>query len=112
MSESATQLRHAVVEGSVRGPGHARVAERQAAFDNVETPASCRALLDKVARHAYKVTAEDVAGAKVAGASEDQIFELVVCAALGQATRQLDAAFAALEAATEDRTQKSTKESA
>jgi hypothetical protein len=35
------------------------------------------------------------------GLSEDQIFEIVVCAAVGQATRQYDTAFAALEAATE-----------
>jgi hypothetical protein len=112
MSESATQLRRAVIERSLRGPGDASVADRQAAFDNRDTPASCRALLDKVARHAYKVTDEDVAGAKAAGASEDQIFELVVCAALGQATRQLDAAFAALDAAAEARTKESAKEPA
>ena len=31
---------------------------------------------------------------------EDQIFELVVCAAIGQATRQYDSALAALDAAT------------
>jgi len=36
-----------------------------------------------------------------AGFSEDQIFEVVVCAAIGQATRQRDAALAALAAATE-----------
>jgi hypothetical protein len=31
--------------------------------------------------------------------SEDQIFEIVVCAAVGQAARQHDTALAALEAA-------------
>ena len=41
----------------------------------------------------------DVAATKAAGVSEDEIFELTVCAALGQATRQLDAALAALDAA-------------
>jgi hypothetical protein len=32
--------------------------------------------------------------------SEDQIFEIAVCAAIGQATRQYDTALAALDAAT------------
>ena len=54
-----------------------------------------------MARHAWKVAAADVAATKTAGVSEDEIFELVVCAALGQATRQLNAALAALDAATQ-----------
>lgn len=32
--------------------------------------------------------------------SEDQLFELIICAAVGQATRQFESASAALEAAT------------
>ena len=32
--------------------------------------------------------------------SEDQVFEIVVCAAIGEATRQYDTAIAALGAAT------------
>ena len=56
------------------------------------------ALYEKVARHAYRVTDEDVAAAKQS-TSEDEIFELVVCVAIGQAKRQYDAAIAALEKA-------------
>ena len=37
---------------------------------------------------------------KAKGVSEDEIFELTVCAAYGQATRQLNAALAALDEAT------------
>jgi alkylhydroperoxidase family enzyme len=58
-------------------------------------------LIDKVAKRAYTVTDEDIAAARASGLSEDQIFEIVVCAAVGQATRQYDAALAALKAATE-----------
>jgi alkylhydroperoxidase/carboxymuconolactone decarboxylase family protein YurZ len=58
-------------------------------------------LIDKVAKWSYKVTDDDIAAAKAAGVSEDQIFELVVCAAIGQATRQYDTALAALTAASE-----------
>ena len=54
------------------------------------------------ARNAYKVTNEDVAAAKAAGVAEDAIFELAVCASLGQSTRQLDTAMAALDAATKE----------
>jgi hypothetical protein len=59
-----------------------------------------RSLVDKVARHPWRVTDEDVTAAKAAHLSEDEIFELVVCAALGQASRQLTSALAALDAAT------------
>jgi hypothetical protein len=55
--------------------------------------------VDKIAQRAWTVTDADVAGATAAGVSEDQFFELAVCAALGQATRQIESALAALEAA-------------
>lgn len=61
-----------------------------------------RALVDKVAKNAYGVTDEDVAAAKSAGLKEDEIFELVVCAAI-QSTRQIENALAALEQATNDK---------
>ena len=39
---------------------------------------------------------------KESGLTEDQIFELVVCAAVGQATRQYESALEALAAAVTD----------
>jgi hypothetical protein len=57
-------------------------------------------LVDKVARHAFRVTDEDITAARVSGLGEDQVFEVVVCATIGEATRQYDTALAALEAAT------------
>lgn len=93
--------RDKVIERAVEGAGKASREARRAAFANSGvTPEPMRALIDKVAKHAYKVTDEDVAAAKAAGASEDEIFELVVCAALGQAKRQYDAAMQALKEAT------------
>ena len=83
----------------LEGDGRAPLAQRRAAFDNgLSEPLST--LIDKVAKHAYKVTDEDIAAASRSGLTEDQIFEIVVCAAIGQATRQYDTAVAALEAAT------------
>jgi len=83
----------ALVQRIVDGEGKATPEARKAAFDAPSGP-----LLVKVAKHAYRVTDEDVAAAKAAH-SEDEIFETVVCAAVGQAKRQYDAALAALEEA-------------
>jgi alkylhydroperoxidase family enzyme len=59
-------------------------------------------LVSKVAEQPTNVTDEDFAAARASGLSEDQIFEMVVSAAIGQATRQYNTALAALDAATEE----------
>ncbi len=96
-----TQARKALVARIKEGDGRASHAQRRAAFDNAGLAEPLSTLIDKVAKHAYKVTDDDIAAARAAGLSEDQIFEIVVCAAIGQATRQYDTALAALDAATE-----------
>ena len=93
------QARRAVVARILEGDGRTSHAQRRAAFNNAGLAEPLSTLIDKVARHAYSVTDEDIAAAGATGLSEDQIFEIVVCAAIGQATRQYDAALAALEAA-------------
>jgi len=57
-------------------------------------------LISKVAERPTQITDEDIAAVKGSGVSEDQIFELVVCAAIGQATRQYQSALEALAAVT------------
>jgi alkylhydroperoxidase family enzyme len=94
------QARKALASRILEGDGKASSSERRAAFNNSGLAESAGRLVDKVARHAYRVTDEDIAAARDSGLSEDQIFESVVCAAVGQATRQYDTALAALEAAT------------
>jgi len=94
------QARKALVARILEGGGKASVAQRRAAFDNAGLAEPLSTLVDKVAKHAYKVTDADIAAARAAALSEDQIFEIVVCAAIGQATRQYDGALAALDAAT------------
>ena len=95
------QAHRALVARILEGEGKASRAQRRVAFDNVGLAEPLAMLIDKVAKHAYKVTDEDIAAARASGFSEDQIFEIVVCAAIGQATRQYDAALAALDAAAE-----------
>jgi hypothetical protein len=96
-----TRARKAVVARILDGDGRASHAQRRAAFDNAGLAAPLNRLIDKVAKRAYTVTDEDIAAATASGLSEDQLFEIVVCAAIGQATRQYDTALAALEGVTE-----------
>jgi len=94
------QARTSLIKRSLEGDGKASPSERRAAFNNSGLAEPLAALADKVARHAYRVTDEDIVAARESGLSEDQIFEIVVCGAIGAATRQYDTALAALEAAT------------
>ncbi len=94
-----TEARRAVVRRILEGDGKASPAQRRAAFDNAAVAEPLRTLIQKVAMHADEVTDGNIAAARASGLSEDQIFEIVVCAAIGQATRQYDTALAALAAA-------------
>jgi len=57
---------------------------------------SLAAYVDKVARHAYKVTDDDLAALQRAGHSDDALFEVTVAAALGAALGRLERGLAAL----------------
>lgn len=92
--------RQAVVARILEGEGHASRAQRKAAFENTCLVEPLRTLIDKVAKHANQVTDQDIVAARASGLGEDEIFELVICGAIGQAARQHDAALAALAAAT------------
>jgi hypothetical protein len=94
------QARKALASRILEGDGKASPSERRAAFRNGGLAGPLGTLVDKVARHAYRVTDEDIAAARESGLSEDQVFEIVVCAAIGAATRQQDTALEALAAAT------------
>jgi alkylhydroperoxidase family enzyme len=89
----------ALIERILRGSGTASRDDRRSAFDGAVAAKPLSTLVEKVVRRAYEVTDEDVAAARDAGLSEDQIFEIVVCAAVGEANRQHEAALSALDAA-------------
>jgi len=94
------QARTALATRILEGAGRASRSERRAAFNNSGLAEPLSGLVDKVATNASRVTDEDIAAASASGLSEDQVFEIVVCAAIGQATRQYETALAALDAAT------------
>jgi hypothetical protein len=93
------QQRKALTERILDGAGTASQSERQAAFENIGLAEPVKALIQKVATQATTVTDRDIAAARASGLTEDQIFEIVICAAVGQSTRQYDSARAALDAA-------------
>lgn len=99
-----TKARRALLRRLVEGDGEVPAAQRRAAFENAGLPKPIGAFLEKVARAAHLVSDADVRGALDAGFSEDQVFELAVCAAVGQANRQYEAAMTALERASTEST--------
>jgi len=95
-----TELHHELVARVLYGEGRAPTEVRRAAFDGVGLDEPTRTLVDKVCYRAHLITDEDVSALRTAGRSEDEVFEIVVCAAIGQATRQYQGALAALATAT------------
>lgn len=92
-----SQLHRELLARVLGSHGTAPDEVRRAAFDNTGLDEPLRTLAEKVALHSYRVTDDDVAAARAAGFTEDQIFEIVVCAAVGQADRQYANALAALD---------------
>jgi alkylhydroperoxidase family enzyme len=78
------------------GPGETDPALRHAAADGKGVPPDLQALVDKIHRHAYRVTDEDLDRLRTTY-SDDQLFEIVVSAALGASRQRLLAGLAALE---------------
>src|SRR5918996_2184939 len=54
----------AIVTRALEGDGRASRAQRRGAFDNAGLAEPLSTLIDKVAKHAYKVTDEDIAAVK------------------------------------------------
>ncbi len=71
-------------------------ALRTAAQPDRPSPPDFQAYLDKVRRHAYKVTDRDVDELKAAGHSEDEIFEQTVSVAVAAGLERLDAGLEAM----------------
>jgi hypothetical protein len=69
----------------------ALIAQLRAARPNREAAPDFTAYVDKVRRHAYEITDEDVEALKDAGHSEDEIFERTVSAAVEAGLERLDA---------------------
>jgi hypothetical protein len=80
----------------LNGEGRAPAEQRARAYGNAGLTPPLDGLIGKVATRPTQVTDADFAAARAAGFTEDELFELVVCAAVGQSARLYDAGLAAL----------------
>lgn len=80
----------------LNGEGAASPEQRARAFSNAGLDAPLDRLIGKVATRPAQLTDADFAAARAAGVSDDEVFELVICAAVGQSARLYDTGLAAL----------------
>jgi hypothetical protein len=92
------EARRSLEESVLRGPGQAPSRLREAVASRTDVPDELRTLVEKIEKHAYKVTDEDLANLK-AKYTDDQLFEIVVATALGASKRRLETGLRALEEA-------------
>lgn len=86
------ELRAAVLDG----PGTVEPRLRRMVAEGRDLPSALTTLVEKISKHAYRVTDEDIAALRDLGYSDDQIFEITISAALGASLKRLDAGFRAL----------------
>jgi hypothetical protein len=98
MSRYAT-LVNAFRDAVLHAPAKLSATVRRIVLEGGDAGVDTTAYLDKVRRHAYRITDEDVDALRAAGWSEETIYELTVAAALGQGLKRLDLGLAALAAA-------------
>lgn len=97
LSEDSKRAAFRALEDRIlNGEGRASPEQRARAFGNAGLAQPLDGLLGKVATRPAQVTDADFAAAQAAGFSEDELFELVICAAVGQSARLYDAGLAAL----------------
>ena len=94
MISPVERVQRAVVEE----PGALPAETRAALVAGEPAPPPFEAYVEKVRRHAYRVTDAEVA-ALAAATSEDAVFEATVATALGAGLVRLEAGLAAIEAA-------------
>jgi hypothetical protein len=86
----------ALVDRVLTGEGSASAEQRARAFGNDGLSPPLDTLIGKVAARPAQVTDADFATAKASGCTEDELFELVICAAVGQSARLYEAGLGAL----------------
>lgn len=91
-------VHHELVDRVLGADGHAPRDLRQAAFDNSgPDDQRVRTLVEKVAARPTEITDADFATASEAGLTDDQLWEIIICAAIGQSTRMYEGALGTLD---------------
>lgn len=83
----------------LHSPGVTEPNIREAAFQGGELPARFTEYVDKIFGESYRITDDDINKLLASGYSQDAIFEITVSAALGAATKRLEAGLSALKKA-------------
>ena len=91
-------LRDSVLHTVIEGPGESEPAIRRAAAEGIGVPADLETLVEQIHHHAYRVTDEDIA-TLLPKYGDDQMFEIIVSAALGASRTRLLAGLRALDEA-------------
>jgi alkylhydroperoxidase family enzyme len=91
-------LRQKVLGTVLDGPGETDPSLRYAAAEGVGVPEELAALVEKIHRHAYRVTDEEIEALQTKY-GDDRLFEIIVSAAVGASRNRLVAGLRALEEA-------------
>jgi hypothetical protein len=94
MKDPHATLRDQVLRRVLDGPGETDPALRRAAAEGKGLPPDLQELVDKIHAHAYTVSDEDLARLQPKY-GDDQLFEIILSAALGASRKRL---FAGLDA--------------
>ena len=97
-AETVAALGDALLSRVLDGPAATTPALRQAAAGGADVPADLEALVRKIHRHAYKVTDDDIRALQPTH-SDDELFEVIVSAAVGAARERLRIGLGAIEEA-------------
>ena len=98
MNDPHAAIRDDVFRRVFDGLGESDPGLRRSAAENATVPADLQPLVAKIHAHASQVTDGDVARVQ-AVFGDDQLFEIIVSAALGASRQRLMAGLAALEEA-------------
>lgn len=101
ITDPHAELRDRVLQEVLQGAGETDPALRRSVADGAGVPADLQPLVDKIHRHAYKVTDDDIARLQPKY-GDDQMFEIVVSAALGASRNRLLAGLEALDEALDE----------
>ena len=84
------RLLHDLVGASLSDSAVSSPALRQALISGDDFPSELKPYVEAIQRHAHRITDEMVARLRKRGYTEDEIFEVTVCAAMHEALRRLD----------------------
>ena len=98
LNDPHASLRQQVLRAVLDGPGETDPSLRYAAAEGAGVPEELTALVEKIHRHAYRVTDEDIAALQ-AKYGDDRLFEIIVSAAVGASRNRLLAGLRVLEEA-------------